>query len=411
MMRDHRIRRPVICAAVLLVSVLAALAAPRGRTVAIADVHGALPEFTAILEQTGLIDASHQWIGGKTVLVQLGDVVDRGPDSRGCLDLLMEVQRQTQRKNGEVIALLGDHEVMAMTGDLRYVSPQDYQSFATSQSGKVREAAYRSYLAFVSSRNDRAGEAASSDQAVRDAWMAEHPLGFFERRDALGPQGTYGRWLRGHDAVVQIGNVVFVHGGLSPALPFHDLRELNQRVRSELADFDSIWQLLSERKIIWKYMTIQEAAPEALKAWTNIQASDQADPELKAALQKFVSFSTWLINSPDGPLWYRGLAQNPESELETALDAMLARLKIQYIVIGHTPQPNGRINQRFGNRVFLTDTGMLAAVYGGRASALEIHDGGFTAYYSNEKSQVLPAAAGGVNSPKDLSNKSNRSQP
>ena len=45
------------------------------RIVAIGDVHGAADNFVAILTRAGLVDAQRRWTGGKTVLVQTGDVI------------------------------------------------------------------------------------------------------------------------------------------------------------------------------------------------------------------------------------------------------------------------------------------------------------------------------------------------
>ena len=56
-------------------------------------------------------------------------------------------------------------------------------------------------------------------------------------------------------------------------------------------------------------------------------------------------------------------------------------LGVARLVVGHTPQEDGRIHARFGGRVFLIDTGMLASVYDGRPSALEIADGRVNAIY------------------------------
>ena len=286
-----------------------------------------------------------------------------------------------------------------MMGDLGYVSPEDYQGFATPQSERVREKAYQDYLDFVSWQSKQARHTTVVEQTTREKWMADHPLGFFERRDAFGPQGIYGRWLRGHDAVVQVGDGLFVHGGLNPRISFRDVQELNQRIRSDLAAFDSIWESLSKKKVIWRYMTIEEALRQAQSEWTEIQIREQVEPEVKEELQKLLSFPTWYTNSADGPLWYRGLALEPEETLRPGVDEMLARQKISYIVAGHTPQPNFQINDRFGNRVFLIDTGMLKSVFGGRASALEIQGGRFTAFYTNEKPQVLLAPASGASIP------------
>jgi hypothetical protein len=393
---SHRIRRLTVLAAGLLFTKACASLAAEQRIVAIGDVHGDLPDFIAILQQTGLMNDSRQWTGGATVLVQLGDMVDRGPKSRECLDLLTDLERQAPQQNGKVIPLLGNHEVMTMMGDLRYASAQDYQGFATPQSEKVREQAYQEYLDFLSSHGNHATDAASAGQ--RDKWAAEHPLGFFERRDAFAPQGVYGRWLRQHDAVVQLGNGAFLHGGLSPALQFRDIQELNQRIRSDLATFDFLWQALSTRKIIWRYMRIEEALRQAQSEWAAVQLRGQVEPELKEELQKFLSFPTWFCNSPDSPIWYRGLALEPEEKLKTGVDAMLARLKIGYIVAGHTVRPKGVITRHFDNRVFLIDTGMLKSVYAGKASALEIQEGRFTAYYAGEKPQILAPVPGAANS-------------
>jgi hypothetical protein len=402
----HRIYRFLILAPGLLLLAASVGTAAGQRIIAIGDVHGDLPEFVALLQQVGLMNESHLWTGGSTTLVQVGDVVDRGPKSRECLDLLMDLERQAPQQNGTVVPLLGNHEVMTMMGDLRYVSAEDYQGFATPQSEKVREQAYQEYLDFLAAQGNHATGAAPAGQ--REKWMAEHPLGFFERRDAFGPQGLYGRWLRQHDAVVQLANGAFVHGGLSPNLQFRDIHELNGRIRSDVATFDSLWQALSAKKIIWRYMTIEEASRQAQSEWAALQQRGQVEPELKNELQQFLSFPTWFCNSPDSPIWYRGLALEPEEKLKPGVDAMLARLKIGYIVAGHTVRPKGVITQRFGNRVFLIDTGMLKSAYAGKASALEIEDGRFTACYAGEKPQVLmapPANADASTNPSESAGK------
>src|SRR5438132_7947187 len=113
--------------------------AASARVVAVGDVHGAFPEFVTILQRAGLIDQKLVWTGGSAVLVQTGDIPDRGPGTRAALDLLMRLEAQAQKQNGKVLALLGNHEVMTMTGDLRYVSIEDYRSFLTEQSVKLRQ--------------------------------------------------------------------------------------------------------------------------------------------------------------------------------------------------------------------------------------------------------------------------------
>ena len=92
----------------------------------------------------------------------------------------------------------------------------------------------------------------------------------------------------------------------------------------------------------------------------------------------------------DGPLWYRGLAQEDETAFAPQLAEILSKLEARAIVIGHTLAPGERIASRFGGRVFQIDTGMLTSYAPqGRASALEIRDGRFTAIYEDRRDVLL----------------------
>src|SRR5688572_28492471 len=87
------------------------------RVVAIGDVHGAHDQFVAILRAAGLIDGRSRWRGGRAILIQTGDVFDRGTDSRKSVDLLRRLERDARSAGGRVIALMGNHEVMRLVGD------------------------------------------------------------------------------------------------------------------------------------------------------------------------------------------------------------------------------------------------------------------------------------------------------
>jgi hypothetical protein len=375
----------------LLLAFWSAAAYAQPRVVAIGDVHGAYPEFVRILQRTGLIDANRRWIGGSATLVQLGDVVDRGKEGPACLDLLMDLERQAAKARGRVIPLLGNHEVMNIMGDLRYVPPEMWHSFATDRSEKVRDRAYQDYLKFLSADRNHARAAASADpESERKKWMEDHPPGFFEYRDAFGPDGKYGRWVRQHPAIVQIGGGVFVHAGLNPSLQFRDVADLAEGVRKELAAFDSLWQALSEKQVIWRYMRFNEALDRLTEEAARMESHEGGgDPETLAQIKTLLGLRSWLCVSSDGPLWYRGLAVDPEETLASGVQTMLERLKAQYLVVGHTVQANSQIGQRFDHRVFLIDTGMNGEAFGGTASALQIEGGRFTAYYANRDPIIL----------------------
>ncbi len=385
-----RIRIAGFIAGLLL---LAATAYAQGQVVAIGDVHGAYPEFVSILQQTSLIDGNRKWIGGSAILVQMGDLLDRGRQSRDCLDLLMGLERQAKRRGGKVIPLLGNHEAWNILGGVNYVTAEIYRTFATNRSEKRREQAYQDYMKFLSAHRDHSHTALpTDDEATHRKWVDEHPPGFFEYRDAFGPGGKYGAWLRMHPAIVRIGDGLFLHGGLNPALQFRDVAELNDRIRSEVAAFDFFWQSLVQKKVIWRYMKLEEAMRQVDEELKWMQARGKVeDPEVVQQMQQLLGLSNWMITSPEGPLWYRGLALEPEEKLTDALKALLARLKAQYIVEGHTVLSKSAITTRFDNHVFLIDTGMLKEVYGGRASALEIQNGQFTARYADGEREILVA--------------------
>lgn len=391
----HQLTRRILpaCLAVALLLALDAASPAPARVVVVPDVHGAYQELVALLQRTGIIDGRFMWTGGSTTLVQLGDAIDRGARSRECLDLLMSLERQAPRAGGKVIPLLGNHEVMNVMGDLRYVTPEIYRTFATDGSERKREEAYKDYLAFMAAHDRRSQQAnAPPDETARQAWMDEHPPGFVEYREAFEPAGKYGRWIRAHHTLVRIGDGLFVHGGLNPALVIGSVRELDDRVAAELAAFDSIWRTLVDSKVVWRYMTLAEGVRFAAEELKRLEAGGKtSDPAGDRAAQKLLGYQGWMADSPDGPLWYRGLAEGPEDGLVDALKAMLERLQARYIVVGHTVASKTDVTMRFGDRVFLLDTGMLEAVFGGRATALEIKDGRFSALHADGSSATLPS--------------------
>jgi hypothetical protein len=92
-----------------------------------------------------------------------------------------------------------------------------------------------------------------------------------------------------------------------------------------------------------------------------------------------------LATRVDGPLWYRGLAEEPDA-FAPMVDDILAAQKARAIVVGHTVTADGRIRARFGGKVIQIDTGMQPAyVPAGRASALDIEHGMMTAIYTDRR--------------------------
>lgn len=93
------------------------------RIIAIGDVHGDLDGLKENLRQAGLVNNHGDWIGGKQVFVQLGDIVDRGPKSEETWLYLRKLQEQARGAGGKVIRIVGNHELMWLNRDFRYINP------------------------------------------------------------------------------------------------------------------------------------------------------------------------------------------------------------------------------------------------------------------------------------------------
>ena len=157
--------------------------------VAIGDVHNDFDDFVAILRHTGLIDNQKRWTGGNTTFVQVGDLLDRGPKPREVMDLMMALEKEAASAGGRVVSLLGNHEVMNIMGDLRYVTPLIYASFADGNSDKRQKAAYDEYVKWRAGHASLLAELPQPMELTETEWMARHPAGFIEHREAFGPKG------------------------------------------------------------------------------------------------------------------------------------------------------------------------------------------------------------------------------
>lgn len=387
----------IVLSALILCGPATARNVSSGTITVVGDIHGDFDDLVSLLQHCGLIDAQHHWTGDKTTFIQTGDVLDRGPKPREALDLLMALQKEAAEKGGRVVVLLGNHEVMNMMGDLRYVTPQNYASFAGDNSQKLQHAAYEKYLHW---RKDHQALVASMPETFPDAseaeWTARHPAGYIEQREAFSPGGKYGKWLRERPAILELNHIVFVHGGIDPSLSSMSLEDMDRRVHQEIGAFDQIKQLLVAQQIVLPFFTLQEitavveaevSAPNSQPAGpTGRQGQPSADSQLQM-MRNLLQYGHWLSVASNGPLWFRGYDEWSDAQLAAELPKVLAAYRAAAIVVAHTPQRDGRIRSRLGGKVFLIDTGMLSSYYPqGRASALQIREGvNFTAQYMDQQ--------------------------
>lgn len=303
------------------------------RIVAVADLHGDYPAWLDIARDAKLIDANNRWAGGRTTLVQLGDISDRGPDTLKIIHHLQQLEAEAPKSGGKVIVILGNHEAMNLTGDLRYVTAEEYAAFADAQSPARREAWFndnrKSILAAARSKNPKATEA-----EAKAAWLAQTPLGWVEHRRAWLPGGEIGRWAVARPAIAKIGTFLFVHGGISAEYSALSINSVNSKVAG---------------------------------------AMRRADDSLES-----------ILSDPLGPLWYRGLIAR-DNDAETIrsqqtgykylppaeeVDLILKAYNAKHLVVGHTPTLKG-VTILHGGKLVRADTG-ISRYYKGPLGWLEI---------------------------------------
>jgi hypothetical protein len=157
------------------------------RIVAIGDLHGDLAATRAALRLAGAIDDKDHWAGGDLMVVQTGDEIDRGDDDRKILDLFDRLAGEAKAAGGAVIALDGNHEVMNVQLDFRYVTDGGFKDFA-----------------------------GAGGALLADPRLARLPEAARARGAAFLPGAPYAKMLAKRSAVAVVGDTVFVHGGLTP---------------------------------------------------------------------------------------------------------------------------------------------------------------------------------------------------
>jgi len=376
-MHGSRVRTGLVAAAAALAAFCpAAFPQPRAhlppaeRVVVVADVHGAYAELAALLRATGLVDDGLRWSGGAARLVSLGDLVDRGAESRRVLDLLMRLEADAARSGGGVHVVLGNHEVMNLVGDLRYVAPGELAAFAAEESDADRAAALERFRARID----------SGEQDTVAAFERLYPRGYFAHRRAFAPDGRYGRWLLSLPSLVVVGDTAFVHGGLSEPIIAELAGErpadtLNRRVEARLRRYLELRARLADAGLLpaddaRRDLELVEAAAARGAASTGSPDDGSIADLLEAFLEEAASPELGL----DGPHWYRGAIYCPPLLERPVLELALERLGAARIVVGHTPTPDRRARALHDGRLITLDTGMLVEAYSGRPAALVIEN-------------------------------------
>jgi hypothetical protein len=191
----------------------------------ISDIEGNFTALRKLLQANGVIDEKFNWTFKKDHLVFVGDFVDRGKMVMEVLWLIYSLEEKAKAAGGYVHYILGNHEIMNMNGDLRYV-------------------------------HERYTEHA--------ALMNRHYMQLF------GADAEMGRWLATKNVAERIGNILFTHGGISSYVNEMQipLKELNDGVRPYYRDTSFVYPdagleiLFSDLGPFW-YRGYYSGAPKA----------------------------------------------------------------------------------------------------------------------------------------------------
>jgi hypothetical protein len=141
-----------------------------GNLIAISDIHGQYETFIKLLVNHKVIDENLNWIFGNGHLVVLGDLMDRGPKVTESIWLVYQLEKKAEISGGKVHVLLGNHELMVLNNDIRYVHNK-YQ-----ETSKLLNTSYNNLY---------------SENSI------------------------IGNWLRKKPVIIKINDLLFVHAGIS----------------------------------------------------------------------------------------------------------------------------------------------------------------------------------------------------
>jgi Calcineurin-like phosphoesterase len=326
------------------------------KIIAVGDLHGDYDNFVLILKnpKVALVDENLHWVGGKTHLVQTGDILDRGDKAKEIIELLMRLEKEAEAAGGQVHVLLGNHEEATITGISLdypdYVSPKQFVSFLPEGFRKAREKQYLSRLP----DDERAQVQALGGDLDKNPNLLDFWTGVLsnvrKRSDPLAALAyvenfneTYRKWLLQKNCVIKINDIIFVHGGINLEYSKWTLNDINDVFRMELYAY----------------------------------ALHPTDPRLGGQ-----PFTPKLVYNPQSPLWYR----QDDTTSQAEIDEILANLGARRMVVGHNFLGSGGgspivLQQdavaRFEGKVWMIDTGIGYTDLGGILYALIIEDGNF----------------------------------
>jgi len=185
----------------------------------VADLHGDFNQTIRILLHAGLIGHDLHWAGGDSILVQTGDIVDRGDHARKIYDLFSRLKDEAHEAGGMVLQLLGNHEVMNILGNFKYVSRADMEAF-----------------------------------------------GGRDNRFSSFSEGEYS-YLANLPTTILVNDTLFAHAGIDPLVAELGLDVINDQIKNALKKHKSRWSHLEKSLLGGNISPIWTRNFEPRKAW------------------------------------------------------------------------------------------------------------------------------------------------
>jgi len=170
------------------------------KLIAVSDIEGNFNGFYSFLVGNRVMNEQYEWTFGNGHLVLIGDFFDRGQNVTAVLWLIYSLEAKAEAAGGKIHFILGNHEVMNIQADIRYVKEK--------------------YIAVAQQISERDG--------IREAY-----------KQLYSAESDLGRWLRTKNVMEKIGDHLFVHAGLHPEILDYDIsiREVN-RISRKYIDVD-----------------------------------------------------------------------------------------------------------------------------------------------------------------------------
>eukprot|EP00977_Amphora_coffeiformis_P027827 scaffold34646_cov173-Amphora_coffeaeformis.AAC.33 len=312
---------------------------PGQRIVVVGDVHGDLNALKQFLTIAQVYDPStNSWIGGDTICIQCGDIMDRGSQELACWQLLCQLSHQADAVGGALSVLWGNHEVMNALGLFHYTEGDEFERMV--------------------------GKPFDLIAPMRSQWRRQFAGNDPPRWAACEPGGLLAKSLFSQLSVaVVVGRTLCVHAGLTTQhLEAYEgsLERLNQAAQ--------VWITTSHHG--YNYNTLDsKVSPDEVINLANSRAR-VASRALPGCLGGKGSEST-------SPVWMRDYSNTTITpSAQTMLDQILGELATSRIVMGHTPQP--MINCAGGGKAWRIDIAASRGMGGGTPEVLEIIHGSDT---------------------------------